>query len=246
MHDQTTFTARCRSEPEKVRDELIGNIRDLLGPDYDVEKHFTPPYRPWRQRIAFVPDADLFKSIADGKASVVTAEIDKFVSEGIQLESGEILEADVIVTATGFNMNVMGDIDFAIDSVPLNFHDTITYRGMMFTGVPNLAWVFGYFRGSWTIRSEIIAGFVCRLLNHMKKNGAKSVEPALRKTEQDMALFDWMDDEDFNPNYLKGHCHYCRAEAIVLSGGTHKITGENRRNFPNRSGRRSFYLSWHR
>jgi cation diffusion facilitator CzcD-associated flavoprotein CzcO len=203
MHDQTTFTARCRSEPEEVRDELIGNIRDLLGPDYDVEKHFTPPYRPWRQRIAFVPDADLFKSIADGKASVVTSEIDKFVSEGIQLESGEILEADVIVTATGFNMNVMGDIDFAIDSVPLNFHDTITYRGMMFTGVPNLAWVFGYFRGSWTIRSEIIAGFVCRLLNHMKKNGAKSVEPALRKTERDMALFDWMDDEDFNPNYLK-------------------------------------------
>mgnify|MGYP005663075295 FL=1 len=178
MHDQTTFTARCRSEPEEVRDELIGNIRDLLGPDYDVEKHFTPPYRPWRQRIAFVPDADLFKSIADGKASVVTSKIDKFVAEGIQLESGEILEADVIVTATGFNMNVMGDIDFAIDSVPLNFHDTITYRVMMFTGVPNLAWVFGYFRGSWTIRSEIIAGFVCRLLNHMKKNGAKSVEPA--------------------------------------------------------------------
>ena len=144
----------------------------------------------------------MFKSISDGKASVVTSQIDKFVREGIQLESGEILEADVIVTATGFNMNIMGDIDFAIDSAPLNFHDTVTYRGMMFTGVPNLAWVFGYFRGSWTIRSEIIAGFVCRLLNHMKKNGAKSVEPALRKTEQNMALFDWMDDEDFNPNYL--------------------------------------------
>ena len=115
----------------------------------------------------------MFKSIAEGRASVITSEIDKFVSEGIQLESGEILGADVIVTATGFNMNVMGDIDFAIDSAPLNFHDTVTYRGMMFTGVPNLAWVFGYFRGSWTIRSEIIAGFVCRLLNHMKKNGAK-------------------------------------------------------------------------
>ena len=93
-----------------------------------------------------------------------------------------------------------------LSGAPLNFHDTVTYRGMMFTGVPNLAWVFGYVRGSWTIRSEIIAGFVCRLLNHMKKNGAKSVEPALRKTEQDMALFDWMDDEDFNPNYLKRAC----------------------------------------
>ena len=116
MHDQTTFTARCRSEPEKVKDELIGNIRDLLGSDYDIETHFTPPYRPWRQRIAFVPDADMFKSIADGKASVVTAQIDRFVPEGIELETGEILEADVMVTATGFNMNVMGDIDFAIDS----------------------------------------------------------------------------------------------------------------------------------
>ena len=203
MHDQPAFTARCRSEPDKVKDELIGNIRDLLGSDYDIETHFTPPYRPWRQRIAFVPDADMFKSIADRKASVVTAKIDRFVPEGIQLETGEILEADVIVTATGFNMNVMGDIDFAIDSVPLDFHETVTYRGMMFTGVPNLAWVFGYFRGSWTIRSEIIAAFVCRLLNHMKKNGAKSVEPALREAEQEMRLFDWMDDEDFNPNYLK-------------------------------------------
>lgn len=203
MFDQSAFTQRCLNEPEAVTKELTDNIRNLLGPDYDVDTHFMPPYRPWRQRIAFVPDADLFKGIAAGKASVVTDQIDRFVENGILLKSGETLEADIVVTATGFNMNVMGDIAFAIDGNPLDWHDTVTYRGMMFTGVPNLAWVFGYFRGSWTIRSELIAGFVCRLLNHMRDAGAKSVAPALRPEDQDMPLFDWMDEEDFNPNYLK-------------------------------------------
>jgi len=203
MFDQAAFTDRCFEEPEAVKDDLLGQIRELLGPDYDVDTHFTPSYRPWRQRIAFVPEADLFKGIADGKASVVTDEIDRFTENGIRLKSGDVLEADVVVTATGFNMNVMGDIDFAIDGKPLDFHDTVTYRGMMFTGVPNLAWVFGYFRASWTLRSELIATFVCRLLDHMRDTGAKSVTPALRAADQDMPLFDWMDEDSFNPNYLK-------------------------------------------
>lgn len=203
MYDQAAFTARCRDEPEAVSGELIGNIRELLGPEYDVDTHFTPPYRPWRQRIAFVPDADLFKAIAAGKASVKTGYIDRFVTNGILLSSGETLETDIVVTATGFNMNIMGDIVFTRDGEIVDFHKTVTYRGMMFTGIPNLAWVFGYFRGSWTIRSELIANFVCRLLNHMQSTKAKSVEPALRPQERDMELFDWMDEDDFNPNYLK-------------------------------------------
>lgn len=203
MFDQAAFTERCFAEPDAVRDDLLANIRELLGPDYDVDTHFTPSYRPWRQRIAFVPDADLFKGIAAGKASVVTEEIDRFTESGILLKSGETLEADIVVTATGFNMNVMGDIDFALDGAPLDFHDTVTYRGMMFTGVPNLAWVFGYFRASWTLRSELIATFVCRLLNHMRETGAKSITPALRPEDKDMPLFDWMDEDSFNPNYLK-------------------------------------------
>lgn len=203
MFDQAAFTERCFAEPDAVRDDLLTNIRELLGPDYDVDTHFTPSYRPWRQRIAFVPDADLFKGIAAGKASVVTEEIDRFTESGILLKSGETLEADIVVTATGFNMNVMGDIDFALDGAPLDFHDTVTYRGMMFTGVPNLAWVFGYFRASWTLRSELIATFVCRLLNHMRETGAKSITPALRPEDKDMPLFDWMDEDSFNPNYLK-------------------------------------------
>ncbi len=203
LFDQSAFVERCFEEPEKVKQELIGQVREQLDPDYDVDKHFNPAYPPWRQRLAFVPDGDVFQGINAGKASVVTDHIDRFTEKGVLLQSGQELEADIIVTATGFNMNIMGDIDFAINGKPLNFHDTITYRGMMFTGVPNMAWVFGYFRASWTLRSELIADFVCRLLNHMKKTGAKSVEPALRAQDKDMPLFDWIDEDDFNPNYLK-------------------------------------------
>lgn len=203
LFDQATFTEMCLEKPEVVKEQLIGEVRRLLGPDYDVEKHFTPTYRPWRQRIAFVPNADLFKAIADGKASVATGEIDCFVENGIRLMSGEIVEADVIVAATGFNMNVMGDIAFSIDGAPLDFHETVSYRGMMFTGVPNLAWVFGYFRASWTLRSELVADFVCRLLQHMEAKSAKSMTPALRPSEQGMETHPWIDEDDFNPKYLQ-------------------------------------------
>ncbi|MBT4489613.1 MAG: NAD(P)/FAD-dependent oxidoreductase [Rhodospirillaceae bacterium] len=203
MFDQSAFTEMCFDNPEAVKKEMLAPVRELLGPDYDVDKHFTPSYMPWRQRIAFVPDGDLFEGIKSGKASVVTDQIDRFTEKGILLQSGEELEADIIVTATGFNMNIMGDIAFTLDGKPLDFHDTVTYRGMMFTGVPNLAWVFGYFRASWTLRSELIADFVCRLLNHMKGTDAKSVEPALPEQDKDMPLFDWMDEDNFNPNYLK-------------------------------------------
>jgi cation diffusion facilitator CzcD-associated flavoprotein CzcO len=202
LYEQDAFTRMCFEKPEVVKRELIGNIRDLLGPDYDVDTHFTPSYRPWRQRIAFVPDADLFKGIAEGRASVVTDEIVRFTERGILLKSGVELEADVIVTATGFNMCMMGDIAFTIDGRKLDFSRTVNYRGMMFTGVPNLAWVFGYFRASWTLRAELVAAFVCRLLNHLKATGAKSVEPALRPSERDMELLPWIDEENFNPNYL--------------------------------------------
>lgn len=214
LHDQAAFTEKCLKLPDVARMELLDQVRALLGPDYDLDKHFTPTYRPWRQRIAFVPDGDLFKGIAAGKASVVTDEIDRFVANGILLKSGEVLEADLIVTATGFNMSVMGDIAFTIDGQPLDFHQTVTYRGTMFTGVPNLAWVFGYFRASWTLRSELIAEFVCRLLNHMNQTGAKSVEPALRPSEQDMMPLPWIDGEDFNPGYLM------RAMDILPKRGT--------------------------
>ena len=207
LFEQDAFTRRCLAEPEQVKKELIGQITAVLGPDYDVQTHFTPQYRPWRQRIAFVPDADLFEGIKSGKASVVTDEIDRFTKNGILLKSGNELEADIIVTATGFNLCVLGDIAFSIDGKPLDFADTVTYRGMMFTGVPNMAWVFGYFRASWTLRTDLVADFVIRLLAHMKQKGAKKVTPALRPEDHNMPLLSWIDPENFNPGYMMRNMH---------------------------------------
>ena len=206
LFDQQAFTRRARAEPEGVKKELLGAVAAFL-PEEEVEKHFTPTYRPWRQRIAFVPDGDIFQGIKAGKASMVTDEIDRFVEKGILLKSGQTLEADIIVTATGFNLNALGDIDFVIDGKPLAFNETVTYRGMMFTGIPNLVWVFGYFRASWTLRADLIADFVCRLLAHMHKKGAKRVEVALRPEDADMPLGTWIDPEDFNPGYLMRGMH---------------------------------------
>jgi len=202
LHDQAKFTRRSFEEPEKVKQELLDGVRSILGPEYDMESHFTPSYRPWRQRIAFVPDGHLFHGIAAGKASVVTDEIDRFTEHGILLKSGEELQADIIVTATGFNMSVLGDIDFAIDGKPLDFSETVNYRGMMFTGVPNLLWVFGYFRASWTLRADLLSDFVCRLLAHMEESGSKRVSVTLRPEDEDMDLLPWIDPENFNPGYL--------------------------------------------
>ena len=207
LHDQDVFTRRTFSEPETTKQELLGQVTQYLGKDYDVAKHFTPSYRPWRQRIAFIPDGDLFQGIAAGKASVVTDEIERFTATGILLKSGETLDADIIVTATGFHLNVLGDIEFAIDDKPLNFAETVTYRGMMFTGVPNMAWVFGYFRASWTLRADLVGDFVCRMLNHMQANGVQQVEPVLRPEDQGMPLLPWIDPENFNPGYLMRGMH---------------------------------------
>jgi cation diffusion facilitator CzcD-associated flavoprotein CzcO len=207
LYEQDAFTRASFEKPEKVKQDLLNNIRNLLGPDYDVDTHFTPKYRPWRQRIAFVPDADLFHAIKSGKASVVTDEIDRFNETGILLKSGKQLDADIIITATGFNLSVMGDIAFSIDDKPVDWANTITYRGMMFTGVPNLAWVFGYFRASWTLRTDLVADFVCRLLPHMQKQQAKSVTVALRPQDKEMPVLPWIDPENFNPGYLMRDMH---------------------------------------
>jgi len=207
LFDQDVFTRRAVKEPEAVKQELLAGVRAYLGPEYDVEKHFTPSYRPWRQRIAFVPDGDIFKGIKAGKASVVTDHIETFTEKGILLASGRELEADIVITATGFNLSALGDINFVIDGKPLDFAKTVTYRGMMFTGVPNMVWVFGYFRASWTLRADLVADFVCRLLNHMKAKGVKRVAVALRPEDKDMSLQSWIDPENFNPGYLMRGMH---------------------------------------
>ena len=206
LYNQEEFTRRSIAEPEVVRQELLGAVKAYLPEDYDM-KHFTPKYRPWQQRLAFVPDGDIFKGIADGKASMVTDEIERFTEKGVLTKSGEEIEADIIITATGFHLCVLGDINFSVDGKPVDFADTVTYRGMMFTGVPNMVWIFGYFRASWTLRSDLIGDFVCRLLNHMDAEGVRSVRPELRPEESNMALHGWIDPDNFNPNYLMRSMH---------------------------------------
>jgi cation diffusion facilitator CzcD-associated flavoprotein CzcO len=207
LFDQDAFTRKTFEEPEAAKKDLLSAVEAYLGKDYDIATHFTPRYRPWRQRIAFIPDGDLFQGIKSGKASVVTDEIDRFTEKGILLKSGKELEADIIITATGFNLSATGDIEFEVDGKPLDFADTVTYRGMMFTGVPNLVWVFGYFRASWTLRVDLVADFVCRLLAHMKEIGANKVTPALRPEDHNMPLLPWIDPENFNPGYMMRGMH---------------------------------------
>jgi cation diffusion facilitator CzcD-associated flavoprotein CzcO len=209
LFDQAAFTRRCVAEPEAVRKELLAGVCAALGPgqEAEVQQHFNPSYRPWQQRIAFVPDGDLFKTVREGQTSVLTDRIESFEPAGLRLKSGRLLEADVIVSATGFNLSVLGDICFAIDGRPLDFAQTVGWRGAMFSGVPNMAWVFGYFRASWTLRADLLSAFVCRLLNHMDELGAGTVTPTLRQQDQGMALKPWVEPENFNPGYLQRGLH---------------------------------------
>ncbi len=161
-------------------------IRPLLPEGTDVEKHFTPRYRPWQQRIVIVPDGDFFEAMREGKASVVTDTITEFTEKGVQISSGEVLEADVVVTATGFDLSVFGDIPFTVDGEPVDFAERVTWRGMMISGVPNMAYAFGYFRHSWTLRVDLVNDVVERIFEHMAERDATTVVAELRPEDADM------------------------------------------------------------
>jgi len=207
LFDQDSFIRRCADDPETVKQELVDGARAFLGDRYDVDTHFVPKYRPFQQRVAFIPDGDLFRSIQSGKASVVTDEIDGFTEQGILLKSGAHLDADIVITATGFNLSPLGDIEFTIDGRPMKFSETVTYRGLMFTGVPNMVWVFGYFRASWTLRVDLVSDFVCALLTHMAERQAAKVSVAMRPEDEGMVLSSWIDPQEFNPGYLMRGLH---------------------------------------
>jgi monooxygenase len=171
------FYRQTRQNPGKVREALLKRLARLLPADYDLETHFTPGYNPWDQRLCLVPDADLFKAISAGSASIVTDEIDRFVPSGIQLKSGNWLAADIIVTATGLKLESAGGMAISVDGQPRRIADTLAYKGMMFSGLPNLFQSFGYINASWTLRSDLIADYVCRLINHMRATGMDSATP---------------------------------------------------------------------
>ena len=167
----------ARRRPQSTRANLLAGIRAALGPDYDVERHFAPRYNPWDQRVCLAPDGDLFNAVKAGRASVVTDEIDRFVDDGIALKSGETLPADVIITATGLNMKIMHGVDIVVDGAPVALGDTLSYKGMMYSGIPNLASAFGYTNASWTLKAELICEYVCRLLNYMGRRGFVQCRP---------------------------------------------------------------------
>jgi cation diffusion facilitator CzcD-associated flavoprotein CzcO len=174
---QQWYFRLCKKNPKRVKDFIINQVRKSLGHDYDVDKHFTPNYNPWDQRMCLVPNGDLFKSIRKKQTSVVTDTIDKFTSKGIKLESGKTLAADLIVTATGLNLEICSNINLKVDGQDINLPDTVTYKGMMFSGVPNLVSTFGYTNASWTLGADLTSEYVCRLLNYMKKSSIKKCCP---------------------------------------------------------------------
>ena len=163
--------SRMRKNPEKIKTKLIDQVRDHLGEDYDVDKHFTPRYMPWDQRLCLVPNGDIFNAINSGKASVVTDTIDTFTEEGIKLDSGEELEADIIITATGLNMQLLNGIDIKIDNETLDISKKLQYKTMMFSDVPNLIATFGYTTASWTLGADLISEYACKLINLLDKKG---------------------------------------------------------------------------
>jgi cation diffusion facilitator CzcD-associated flavoprotein CzcO len=171
------FYKQTRSNPSKIRELLLKRLAKLLPADYDLETHFTPGYNPWDQRLCLVPDADLFNAITAGKAEIVTDQIAKFEAGGIRLHNGKLLEADIIVTATGLKLEALGGMTVTVDGETRRTADALAYKGMMFSGIPNLAQSFGYINASWTLRSDLIADYVCRLLKHMRKTGVDIATP---------------------------------------------------------------------
>ena len=171
------FFKLARSRPAQVKKNLIGLVRKELGPDYDVKTHFTPRYNPWDQRVCLVPDSDLFQSIKSGKSSVVTDQIETFAPNGLKLKSGKELDADIIVTATGLQLELLGGMQVSVDGVAKNMSKTMSYKGMMYSGVPNLASAFGYTNASWTLKCDLTCEYVCRLLNYMDHRGYKQCMP---------------------------------------------------------------------
>ncbi|QMW24146.1 flavin-containing monooxygenase [Sandaracinobacteroides saxicola] len=198
---QLFFFKLARSRPAKVKEKMIEMVRAEL-PGHDVATHFTPRYNPWDQRVCLVPDADLFESLRAGTSSVVTDTIERFTETGIALSSGKVLEADLIVTATGLDLQLMSDIELVIDGRPHDITTSMQYKAMMYSDVPNLANTFGYTNASWTLKADLTAEYVCRLINHMDKTGMRQCTP--RVTDASVTEVPFL---DFSSGYVTRAMH---------------------------------------
>lgn len=173
------FYHLARRKPGLFKRMLLKGARHRLGPDYDYT-HLTPAYNPWDQRLCLIPDADLFKALKSGRASIVTDQIATFTETGLKLASGQKLDADIIVTATGLNMKLMSGLELIVDGTPIAIAGTMSYKGMMYSDIPNLASALGYTNASWTLKVDLTAAYLCRLLNHMDRHGYSQCTPRLR------------------------------------------------------------------
>ena len=180
-----------RRNPQRLRKYLLGLVRKEMGPDYDVDTHFTPDYNPWDQRLCGVPDGDLFTAIRENRAEVVTDHIDQFNKEGIHLKSGKQLDADIVVLATGLNLKFAGGVQYSVDGKVLDFAEHFIFRGMMFSGLPNMAFTVGYTNSSWTLKADLTSQYVSRLLNKMARHGYTAVTPRLTGEVEEMPLLDF-------------------------------------------------------
>ena len=196
---------RSRSNPQKMREQILHLARKELGEEYPIERDFTPSYNPWDQRLCLVPDADLFDAIKSGKAQVVTGEIDHITEHGVMMKSGEQVKADVLVTATGLELQLFGGVKFFQDGEKIEFPRHFTYQGMMISGVPNLVWTFGYINASWTLRADLNSQFVCDMFKHMDTTGTSRFVPRLKEDEESMPATSWV--QDFNPGYIQRGVH---------------------------------------
>ena len=190
-----------------MRKKILKMARKELGKGVDFDKHFVPHYDPWDQRLCLVPNGDFFHAIRDGRASIVTDTIDAFTENGIRLESGEMLEADVIITATGLDLRVLGDVQIFVDNQPIDIAETFSYKSMMFSGVPNLVSTFGYINASWTLKADLTAEYSCRLLNHMSDTGMRQCMPRLQ--EQEITGKSWI--QNFSSGYFQRKCTCCQS-----------------------------------
>ena len=191
--------------PEELHKYFIEEMRPQLPDGFDIDRHFTPRYRPWQQRIGIVPEGDFFTAIREGNASIVTGTIDTFTGTGLRVASGEETEdihADIVVTATGFTMSLFGGIAFTVDGEPVDFTERVTWRGLMISGVPSMAYVFGYLRYSWTLRADMVCDLVARMLEQMEARGATMVTPVIGPRDEGMELRPFCDPENFSAGYI--------------------------------------------
>lgn len=207
LHDGAEVARRSREEPDALRDDLMAGVAEYLDGTVPMDPHFNPTYKPWNQRLAVVPGGDLFLALKAGDASIVTDQIETFDETGIQLASGQHIDADIIVTATGMDLSPLGDIPFSVNGEAFDLSQAWAHNGIMFTGLPNLAYVFGYLRTSWTMRADLVSDFVCRLLDYMAATGAKVVEPRLRPEDADMAARPLITSENFSAGYIQRNVH---------------------------------------